>query len=735
MRELIKTIIEVFSGRGRVDIRRRLLRLVIFGSGLTFASLGLITLIGSISTWSAINNRGSELSESAADYAEHFAENVAHDHLLETAENKARLARLELQSIGFDVKYLAAQAHRILAHPQNYPPRNLPDAHRDGIVTKDVYVFRSRASGDDPAIDDEIALLSNMAAPMSIMADEFYSDYQATLSVGSRYNYVVCVDVDFDKREPIVYSDEIMNNYVITERPWYKDAIAANGMVFSDFYAAPNGYPVITCAMPYYDAAGIAGVASVGCSLESLYQSVAENPNGGDEINFVLDDKGRVIISSQREGILKAGTEKILSDDGNLRRAVKRMTAGEKGVESVTLDGTEYLLAFAPVRVSGWSFGTMLENETVIAPALEARHNIERQMDEFKGSFRNVFIALSIVALIIVVRLLYALIKSSVEVSRNFVKPIEELADGVRDIASGNFDKRLNIRTGDEIEHLAVCFDAMTVELQKYMTNLTRETAEKERIATELDVATEIQASMLPRDFDFDRSEFELYATMNAAKEVGGDFYDFYMVDDDHLVVTIADVSGKGVAAALFMVISKTIMKNFARTMKSPNELGALVTCTNQQLCQNNDAMMFVTMFVAVLELSTGRMTYVNGGHNPPLIYRASTDRFEYLQTSARNYALGLMDDEAFEQETIDLNAGDAMYFYTDGVTEALNESEELYGEERLEECLNRSGAKNISVEKMLEAVRLSIAEYAGDAEQSDDITMIGLKYRGGAND
>ncbi|MBR1581262.1 MAG: serine/threonine-protein phosphatase, partial [Selenomonadaceae bacterium] len=218
---------------------------------------------------------------------------------------------------------------------------------------------------------------------------------------------------------------------------------------------------------------------------------------------------------------------------------------------------------------------------------------------------------------------------------------------------------------------------------------------------------------------------------MHAAKEVGGDFYDFYLLDDKHLMVTIADVSGKGVPAALFMMISKTILKNFALTMANADDVGALVSKTNQQLCQNNDAMMFVTMFVGLLDLNTGRFIYVNGGHNPPLIYRASTERFEYLTSSARNYALGLMDDAEFEQETLELSAGDALFLYTDGVTEALNTREELYGEERLEACLNQPGAERLTVERMLALVRDSLNEYADGAPQSDDITMIGLKFNG----
>ena len=734
---MLNTLKTLFIERGKVDIRRRVLRLVLFGSILTFALLSVLSLIGVVSTWSVINERGSELSESATGFAEKFTEEQAHKQLLGTAEGKARLIRLELQKIGDDVKQLAAQMNRIFSEPQNYPPSSVPEFRQETVRLGDIYVFRCHdlANNPDPVVDEEIRLASNIEPLMRIITDQAYANHQGTISVGSKYNYVICVDVDYGKRDIITYSDDILRNYLVTARPWYIDAIRENKLVFSDFYFAPNGYPAITCAMPYYDNEGIAGVASIGGSLGALYNMIAESVNDASEINFVIDNKGRVIISSQKEGALEAGTEKVLLQDENLSRAIRRMLGGEKGIEDVTFDGTEYLLAFAPVENVNWYFGTMLRKNLVLTPAQEAGHNIELQIDDFKGSFRNMFIALMLVALLVLMRLLYSLLDNGIRVAGNFVKPIEELSDGVREIASGNFDKKLNVRTGDEIEHLAVCFNAMTDELQKYMANLTQVTAEKERIATELDVATEIQSSMLPRDFDFDRTDFELYATMHAAKEVGGDFYDFYLVDDEHLVVTIADVSGKGIAAALFMVLSKTILKNFAFTMTGSDDVGALVACTNAQLCQNNDAMMFVTAFVGVLELKTGRFTYVNGGHNPPLVYRASTDRFEYLNSAARNYALGLMDDVDYEQEMIELADGDVIYLYTDGVTEALNESEELYGEERLEECLNRAGAKNISVEKILAAVRKSLDEYVGDADQSDDITMIGLKYRGGAHD
>ena len=269
----------------------------------------------------------------------------------------------------------------------------------------------------------------------------------------------------------------------------------------------------------------------------------------------------------------------------------------------------------------------------------------------------------------------------------------------------------------------------MTDELKTYMDNLTKTTAEKERIATELDVAKNIQTSMLPNIFPAfpERKEFDIYATMNAAKEVGGDFYDFYLLDENHLVVTIADVSGKGIPAALFMMISKTILKNFAMTMSNPDDFAAVMTLSNNQLCQNNDAMMFVTVFMGMLDIKTGAFVFVNGGHNPPLVYHKSTNSYEYLKV-AKNFVLGGMEEIAFKQQSVKLEKGDRIFMYTDGVTEALNPTNELYGEERLINCLNRSD-KNLPVEELLAFVRADVNTHVNGADQSDDITMLALKF------
>jgi sigma-B regulation protein RsbU (phosphoserine phosphatase) len=225
---------------------------------------------------------------------------------------------------------------------------------------------------------------------------------------------------------------------------------------------------------------------------------------------------------------------------------------------------------------------------------------------------------------------------------------------------------------------------------------------------------------------------------MEAAKEVGGDFYDFYYLGDDRIAVTIADVSGKGVPAALFMVISKTILKNNAlatagRHGAASVEWGRVMERVNRQLCENNEEMMFVTMFFGVLDLRTGEFAYVNGGHNPPLIGRAQgeTADWQYIEDEKKAHMVGVIEDAKYEEKRLTLKPGDMLYFYTDGVTEAMDGEKHLYTEERLQQTLNRTGKPTASAKEILAAIRIDVDVHADGAEQSDDITMLGLRYLG----
>ncbi len=313
--------------------------------------------------------------------------------------------------------------------------------------------------------------------------------------------------------------------------------------------------------------------------------------------------------------------------------------------------------------------------------------------------------------------------------NNNILRPIRELERATSDLVQNIDQDRsldVNIHTGDELEALANSFTDMEKGLHTYIHELSRVTAEKERIGAELNVATQIQADMLPRIFPAfpNRKDFDIYATMNPAKEVGGDFYDFFLVDEDHLGLVMADVSGKGVPAALFMVIAKTLIKNRIMMGESPS---VALSKANNQLCEGNDAEMFVTVWAAVIELSTGKGIAVNAGHEHPAIRRGN-GAYE-LAVYRHSPAVATMEGMRFREHEFQLNPGDSLFVYTDGVPEATDSHNELFGPERMLVALNSHvRAKG---NELLPAVKQAIDSFVGDAPQFDDITMLNLQYYG----
>ena len=314
--------------------------------------------------------------------------------------------------------------------------------------------------------------------------------------------------------------------------------------------------------------------------------------------------------------------------------------------------------------------------------------------------------------------------------SEQLIKPVTKITEEASRFARENetAEKKLtdSIRGQDEIGVLAQSIDRMEEQITDYMQHLTTVTAEKERISTELNVAKQIQADMLPSVFPAfpDHDDFDIFATMTPAKEVGGDFYDFFLVDDDHLAMVMADVSGKGVPAALFMVITKTLIKNRAQMGDSPAEI---LFHVNNQLCDGNETEMFVTVWMAILELSTGKGVAVNAGHEHPVICRRG-GRHE-LVIYRHSMVVAAMEDMVFREHSFELHPGDRLFVYTDGVPEATNTRNELFGTERMLEALNRD--PEASPEAQLKEVRESLDAFVGDAPQFDDITMLGMCYYG----
>ena len=311
------------------------------------------------------------------------------------------------------------------------------------------------------------------------------------------------------------------------------------------------------------------------------------------------------------------------------------------------------------------------------------------------------------------------------------VKPLDMLTDATKAFVNSD-DYSLNriidlpLNTGDEVEELYVAVKKMESDIINYIENITRINAEKERIGAELNVATQIQADMLPSIFPAfpERTDFDIFASMNPAKEVGGDFYDFFLIDDDHLAMVMADVSGKGVPAALFMVIAKTLIKNRAQMGGSPAEILSYV---NEQLCEGNEAELFVTVWLAILELSTGKGVAANAGHEYPTLRRAG-GQYELVKTK-HSPAVATMEGLKFREREFTMQPGDSLYVYTDGVPEATNNASELFGTERMLHALNRN--PDAPPEEILRIVRDEIDAFVGDAPQFDDVTMLCLKFFG----
>lgn len=310
----------------------------------------------------------------------------------------------------------------------------------------------------------------------------------------------------------------------------------------------------------------------------------------------------------------------------------------------------------------------------------------------------------------------------SVLVQRVVIDGIYSVNRSLERITQGDLNERVEVKTNNE-------FVALSDGINSTVTALKQAIAEAAaRIDAELEVARAIQRSSLPGLFSSfpGRDEFDIYATMGTAKEVGGDFYDFFLIGENRLAVVIADVSGKGIPASLFMMTTKTLLQNLTEAGASPERV---FSEANKYLCENNEIGMFVTAFMGILELDTGRFTYVNAGHNPPL-FRKAGGRYSWLK-SPPGFVLGGMEGTHYAERVLLFHAGDRLFLYTDGVTEALNPRQELFSDLRLEETLNADGAREMDMTTLLKHVQSEIEGFTDGAEQADDITMLGLEYRG----
>jgi sigma-B regulation protein RsbU (phosphoserine phosphatase) len=469
---------------------------------------------------------------------------------------------------------------------------------------------------------------------------------------------------------------------------------------------------MVTYSVPFYRTTDgvkyFTGVVTVDITLDWLQELISDLKLYQSGYALILSQTGTYICHPLER--LRCN-ETVFSlaeqlDDPAIWQIGRDMIEGKTGfiVRPSVRDNTESFLFHMPLPIGGWSLAFLFPKDEVLAQVTELTRS----------------------TIIIGVAGFFILALVVFWIALRITRPICNLSQSALEIADGNLQAILpQAQSSDEVGQLTQSFHLMQQSLHEYMDNLQQTTANKERIESELRIAREIQMGILPKLFPAfpNHEEFDVFASLESAKEVGGDLYDFFFIDEHHFCFLVGDVSGKGVPAAFFMAITKTLIKVVAEHENQPHKIMEKV---NNDLAEDNESCMFVTLFLAILDIRSGEVRYSNAGHNPPVLF--SGTQVSYLESKNEPIA-GAMPDLMFSASQLTLARGDSLFFYTDGVTEAMNDEQELYSDARLLEFMKQTG--NCPPTELIEKVKNSVVEFVDGAEQSDDITMLALTYKG----
>lgn len=463
---------------------------------------------------------------------------------------------------------------------------------------------------------------------------------------------------------------------------------------------------MITYSYPVFDQNGdLFGILTADVSLQWLTDQINSIQPYPDSYNFMLGRGGTYLVHKNNSRILNETIFIVAHErnDKNLVSLGRDMLAGNIGNMTINDIEGESFVFYAPIQSTGWSVAVVCPYKNVFANIYQL----------------GIFLWITaILGLLIMIIFCYTTIKKQ-------TAPLNEFAKSAEEISKGNFSAELPvIKSKDEMKKLHDSFRFMQKSLVEYIDELQYTTANKERIESELRIASNIQMNMVPKTFPPfpDRKEIKIYATINPAREVGGDLYDFF-IEGDRFFFIIGDVSGKGVPASLVMAVTCRLFRTVASYFHSAAEI---INALNNSLYETNEANMFVTFFIGILNLKTGRLQYCNGGHNPPIII-SPEGKVSYMDIDT-NIPIGVLGGyEYTESETV-LPADSSILLYTDGVTEAENASKKLYTEERLIKIIKSIEFKD-DPEEVIGTILNDVKKHCGDAEQSDDITILNVYY------
>ena len=675
---------------------------------------------------SIVQEAGAQQQAAITEVSEATMQGVLQTTMTQTTALQGYIANDLFDDVRTDVQTLQAFATGLFAHAELFPavPVAPPSAENDGKPT----VMLVHERGADPDSSEMLGLAGNMGEIMLAMFDA--SDKLSSVFVGTADGNMVLVN---DRSATYVEADGTPRSLDIRHRPWYAQAAEAGELIFTGVELdAYTDVPMLECAAPVYRDGELVAVVSADIYLNNIADYV-ERSTGSGGFLCVIDGNGRVLFSSKKDGVFKVQYTEDAPDlreneDEALAGFVTRALSETTGLELLIVDGEVCYMTAAPMPSVGWTVLSGVARSVTNQPteAMLARYDeISTQAQGLyaQGAERSKQTLLVLTVLIVALAVTGALLLAG-----RIVKPLEHMTKRINALHDGDtaFEMEDAYRTNDEIEILAESFATLSKRTRSYITQITRITAEKERIGTELALATRIQADMLPNIFPAfpERPEFDIYASMDPAKEVGGDFYDFFLIDEDHLGLVMADVSGKGVPAALFMMVSKILVQNYAMTGRSPAEV---LQAVNDQICANNREEMFVTVWFGILNVKTGEIVAANAGHECPALMRAG-GHFELVR-KRHGFVIGGLEGVKYREYTMTLRPGDRLFLYTDGVPEATNARSELFGTERMLAALNET--PDAAPMDMIRQVRRAVDAFVQDAEQFDDLTMLCVEFLG----
>lgn len=725
----VKTIVDK---DGNIVKKSSVSRKMIF---LTMTLSMVIQILSVVISLSAIGHirvvtiaNSTKLGEETANISSDALKAELETELINTANDKATLAQTKLLEYASQVNFVASYAKTLYSNPNAYPKKEVmyPLKKNGGkwtmqrILASNSITYKS--------LENECSLLGNMEEVFRPIVKS--NSNISTIYLGTKSGLLLSYDPSSDIASDKDIDEELYYEY--RKSTWYNlsQELLKNGKTFAFTETYQDSYGrglTITCLAPISDKNGnFIGCVATDILMEDLNKTIVSEGIKEPSFATLIDNKGNIIAHKDLDpNSDKTFNIKEKNQQNKLYEASEVILRKKTGITKIGIGDDAYYIAYSEIPSTDWILCMASPLNEVVKPAIAIHEKISKNTSTIIGSVVNVtFLVIQIC--IVISALIFLIISLLVgKFTKKIIDPLKKLEQDVNRISQGNLSLRTLVKTDDEIGNLAISFNDMAESLQKYITDLKEATAKEERIASELNVATRIQASSLPTEYP-NCDEYEIFATMTPAKEVGGDFYDFFKIDDTHLGLVIADVSGKGVPAALFMMISKTLVKTQCKlnTTLSPAQI---LTTVNNQLCEHNSEDMFVSVWLGIFDITTGILTASNAGHEFPAI-RHTNSNFELFEDK-HGFVLGGMPEMKYKEYKIELQKGDRLFVYTDGVAEANNINNELYGTDRMIKALNKY--KDNNLKDLLKNMRVDIDSFVKEAPQFDDITMLCMEYRG----